>query len=366
VSSRPGYGRIQPSRADRTEASIRRRRMYGIGAVLVIAVFAVATSQFGGGDGSAADSPSASGTSPPPSTDTQLTALSVTGAPNALLAVVGSGGDLPPAGLILPPGTTVMVPGQGETVTEDVQALPGDSMRIGVSNALGAWANHYVVMNLDGFGRTIDQAGGLSVNLPDAYPIGSTVLGPGKTNMTGDQVVTLLYQDAEDTDLRWASVLEAFLNAAPAIAQDNVLESDDAAAAAATLQNAPGAEVQVAPTKVVGGTAIVLAQPDFDDLVGRMFGTPKPVRVLVQNGTGRPSVGEAVARDLLPVGFRIVLSENADSFDHDATTITATGDEHLEDANRAKRALGVGDVQVTQVPSGLADVTIVVGRDLKG
>jgi hypothetical protein len=366
VSSGPGDGRIQPSRADRTEASIRRRRMYGIGALLVIAAVGLATTQFGGGDGAAADSPSASGASPPSSTDTQLTALSVTGAPNALLAVVGTGGDLPPAGLILPPGMTVIVPGQGETVTEDVQALPGDSMRIGVSNALGAWAGHYVVMNLDGFGRTIDQAGGLSVNLPDAYPIGSTVVGPGKTHMTGDQVVTLLYQDADDTDLRWASVLEAFLNRAPAVAKDDVLESDDAAAAAAALQNASGAEVQVAPTKVVGGTAIVASQPDFDDLVGRMFGTPRPVRVLVQNGTGRPSVGESVARDLIPAGFRIVLSENADSFDHDVTTITATGDEHLDDANRAKRALGVGDVQVTQVPSGLADVTIVVGRDFKG
>ena len=125
-------------------------------------------------------------------------------------------------------------------------------------------------------------------------------------------------------------------------------------------------EVQVAPTKVVGGTAVVAAQPDFDDLVGNIFGTPQPIRALVQNGTGSPSVGEAVARDLLPAGFRIVLSENAASFDHDTTTITATGADHLDDANTARQALGVGKVQVTQVPSGLADVTIVVGRDFEG
>jgi hypothetical protein len=42
----------------------------------------------------------------------------------------------------------------------------------------------------------------------------------------------------------------------------------------------------VAPTKVVGATAIVPAQPDFDDLVGRLFGPPPPVRAFVQNGNG--------------------------------------------------------------------------------
>jgi len=366
VSLGPGDGRIQPSRAERTEASIRRRRMYGIAALLVIALIGVGATQLGGGNGAAADSPSASGASPSTSAASQLVAFSVTGAPNALLAVVGTGGGLPPAGLVLPPGMTVVVPGQGETVTEGVQALPGESMRIGVSNALGAWTDHFAVMNLDGFGRTIDRAGGLSVNLPDAYPLGATVLGPGKTHMTGDQVVTFLYQKAKDTDLRWASVLEAFLNAAPTIASDDLLDSDDPAAAAGVLQGASGAQVQVAPTSVVGGTALVPKTPDFDELVGLLFGTPAPIRTLVQNGSGRPSVGEAVARDLLPAGFRIVLSENAGTFGHAVTTITATGDAHLDDANAAKQALGVGEVRVTRVPSGLADVTIVVGRDFKG
>jgi hypothetical protein len=366
VSLGPGDGRIHPSRAERAEASIRRRRVYGIVALVVIAAAGVAATRLGGGDGTAAESPSPTGSSPAASTLNRLLALSITGAPKALLAVVGTGGTLPPAGLVLPPGMTVVVPGQGETSTEEVQALPGDSMRVGVSNALGAWADHYAVMDLAGFGRAIDAAGGLSVNLPAAYPIGPTVLGPGETHMTGDQVVTFLHEDADDTDLRWASVLEAFLAASPAVSRQDLAESDDPSVAANILQSAAGADVQVAPTKVVGGTAIVAAQPDFDQLVGRVFGTAEPVRVFVQNGTGRPSVGESVARDLLPAGFRIVLSENASSFDHATTTITANGDAHLDDANEIERALGVGDVRVTQVPSGLADVTIVVGRDFKG
>jgi hypothetical protein len=362
-----GDGRIQPSRTDRTDASIRRRRIYALVAVVVIVAFGVAVARIGGGDGAAA-SPSATGSAPSPvaSTSADLLALSITGAPNALLAVVGTSASDTPAALVLPPSMIVVVPGQGETVTEDVQALPGDSMRVAVSNAVGTWTDRYAVMELSQLGRVVDRAGGISANLPDAYPLGGTVLGPGKTHMTGDQVVTLLHADADDIDLRWAAVLDGLLQAAPSLTQDDLAETDDASASVATFTSASGAEVQVAPTKVVGGTVLVPSQPDFDELVGRIFGTPLPVRALVQNGTGTPGIGEAVGRDLIPAGFRVVLSENASTFDHATTTITATGNEHLADAEAAKRALGVGDVQVTQVPSGLADVTIVVGRDFEG
>jgi hypothetical protein len=221
-------------------------------------------------------------------------------------------------------------------------------------------------MDLAQLGRVVDRAGGISANLPDAYPLGGTVLGPGKTPMTGDQVVSFLHANTDDVDLRWAAVLEGLLEVAPGLTQDDLAETDDATASSATLQSASGAEVQVAPTQVVGGTVLVASQPEFDELVGRIFGTPVPVRALVQNGSGTPGIGEAVGRDLIPAGFRIVLSENASTFDHATTTITATGDAHVDDADAAKRALGVGDVQVTQVPSGLADVTIVVGRDFEG
>jgi hypothetical protein len=367
VSLGLGDGPVRPSRTTRADASIRRRRVYAIVAVLLVVVIVVAWTLLRDGGTSAGSSPTAGdstglqGRGP-----SKLLAFSVTGAPSALLAVVGTGGGQPPAGLVLPPGMTVIVPGQGETPTEQVQALSGDSMRISVSNAVGVWAPHFAVMNLNGFRDTIDRIGGLTVNLPDIYTVGGSVLGPGRTHMSGNQVVTLLYAKAEDTALRWSSVLEAFLKAAPAIPQTDLTESDDAAGAAAALGAASGAEVQVAPTKVVGATAIVPAQPDFDELVGRLFGTPIPVRAFVQNGSGSPGIGESVARDLLPQGFRIVLTGNAESFNHDTTLITAIGADHLDDANRARNALGVGAVRVSQVPSGLADVTIVVGRDFKG
>ena len=347
-----GDGPVRPSRTTRADASMRRRRVYAVVAVLLVLVIVVAWTRLRDGGTSAGSSPTAGdSTGLQGHGPSKLLAFSVTGAPSALLAVVGTGGGQPPAGLVLPPGMTVIVPGQGETPTEQVQALSGDSMRISVSNAVGVWVPHFAVMNLNGFRDTIDRIGGLTVNLPDVYTVGGSVLGPGRTHMSGNQVVTFLYTKAEDTALRWSSVLGAFLKAAPAIPQNDLTETDDAASAAAILGAA---------------TAIVPAQPDFDELVGRLFGTPIPVRAFVQNGSGVPGIGEAVARDLLPQGFRIVLTGNAESFNQDTTLITAIGSDRLDDANRAKNALGVGAVRVSQVPSGLADVTIVVGRDFKG
>ena len=59
--------------------------------------------------------------------------------------------------------------------------------------------------------------------------------------MSGNQVVTFLYEQAEDTAIRWSSVLEAFLKAAPAIPQGDLTETDDAAAATAVQGGAAGA-----------------------------------------------------------------------------------------------------------------------------
>jgi LytR cell envelope-related transcriptional attenuator len=66
---------------------------------------------------------------------------------------------------------------------------------------------------------------------------------------------------------------------------------------------------------------------------------------------------------LIPAGFRIVLSENADSFDHQTTQIIADGPENEQAAQDAQDVIGVGKVIVSQIPSGAADVTVIVGHD---
>jgi hypothetical protein len=88
--------------------------------------------------------------------------------------------------------------------------------------------------------------------------------------------------------------------------------------------------------------------------------------VIVQNGVGAPGLGQEVAAILLPHGFRVVLSQNADVFGYEQTRVIANGDAAVADARRIRKALGVGRVRLSQVPSGIGDITIIVGEDFTG
>jgi hypothetical protein len=196
--------------------------------------------------------------------------------------------------------------------------------------------------------------------------VGSEVLGPGKTEMDGSQVVTLLYEQSPDPTARWRAVLKALLVAPPELQASDLLDTDDAATAAAIVSTAAGAQPTVPPTQTLAGAVTVFPQPRFDTLVTRIFGTEPPDPVQVENGNGEPGVGEQVAALVIPAGFRVVLSGNAQDFNHPTTDVTANGIETQDEAQRVVDALGVGTVTVSQVPSGIADVTIVVGKDFSG
>ncbi len=354
----------QPSRTQRSNEVQKRWRTQGVIAGVVIAaiLLVVVVTRSGGDDEQGAAAPSDSSSPTVVAGPAQLLALSVTGAPNALLATVGSGGGRPSAAVVLPPGMTIVMPGAGEVTTEALQDLPGNSMRIGVSNADGAWNDHYAEIDLERFGSIVDRLGGLSVDLQDAYSAGATLLGPGQTQLSGQQTVALLQERADDTGARWASVLASFLAAQPSLSPTDLADADDAQAAADILGSGE-AQVEMAPTQVVGGSVLIAAQPSFDDLMAQLFGTPAPIRAEVLNGNGEPGVGEAVGAQLIPAGFRVVLSENADTFDHQTTVIVSDGTENEQAAQTAKDALGVGKVIVSSIASGLADVTVTVGKD---
>jgi hypothetical protein len=362
----PGGGDgVRPSRFKR--AALERRRRAAEAAVttalLVLGLIVAAVQLHGRSDASGAV-PTSGATGAGATRPANLLALSITGSPNALLAVVGSGGDPAPAAIVLSPGMTIVAPGQGETTTEGIQQLNGDAMRVAVSNGLGAWTSRFGVTDLRRVGVAIDRSGGLSVDLPDVYSAGSQVLGPGETTMSGPQVTGYLSSGADDAGIRWMVTLQALLAAGAVLQPADFLESDDAAGAIAILNDATGAEVEIGPTQPVGAASIA-EQPAFDELVHDRFGTPAPVPTLVQNGNGTPGIGDSVATKIVPAGFRIVVSKNADSFAHATTEVIASGADHEQEAARARAALGVGSVEVSQVPSGLADVTIIVGKDFR-
>jgi hypothetical protein len=132
------------------------------------------------------------------------------------------------------------------------------------------------------------------------------------------------------------------------------------------LRGARGAAIATFPTQTVGGSVVVPLQPDLDRQVERHFGLQPPVPVIVQNGVGVAGLGQDVAALLLPLGFRVVVSQNAEPFGYEHTRVVANGRGAIDDARRVREALGVGRVGVSRVPSGIGDITIIVGEDFTG
>jgi hypothetical protein len=336
-------------------------------ALVAVAVAAAATT-YAVGVGTDPATPGPSSVPGPSATrPSELAVVAITGAKLPFVVVVGAGPAAPPAVIALPPSLAFTAPGQGETNAAEVAALPGDSMRVAVSNAIGAWARHYGLLDLDGLAALVERSGGITVGLSEPVVAGPDVLGPGNVELSGPDTVTFLFEaDRKDTTERFILVLGALLGAPPKLTEEDLLATDDAAGLGKILRAARGAGVTLPPTRQVAGTVTVPDQPAFDEYLGQWFGTEPPIPAIVQNGSGEPAIGEAVARKLIPAGFRIVLSGNAVSFDHRVTDVLAEGPEHVEAARRARRALGVGRVGLSQVPSGIGDITVVVGKDFNG
>lgn len=355
----------RPVRASRARRTARRRRgRAGIVVAVVVALVAGgawwALSSSGDACCPVVASSQASGASGSP----RLLAFNLTGGSAPYLAVIGSaGGGHPAATMPIPVDLTIVVPGHGETAATEVAGLPGPTMQVGLANEVGAWTPDYAVMNLDGFARMIDRSGGLTVNLPLAVVTPAGVLGPGPVKLSGAKAAALMRTKGGDADERWSIVLTALLADPPTLQPSDVLSSTPLSSVQRTLNGAAGAETTPMPVETIAGTVEVAQQPALDQLVGATWGTATPVPAIVQNGNGAPGVGEDVARAIIPAGFRVVISQNAQSFDIPATDIFANGKEHVGEAQRAREALGVGQVLASSVPSGVGDITIVVGKD---
>ena len=329
-------------------------------AIVILLGVAYATTQIGdtvsaGNDG-VSQSPEA-GTIP------ALLAFSVTGAPKPLLAIVGAAGS-PPAAMGVPQGLTLEVPGAGPLTTRRVAALPGDGLQVALSNVVGAWAAHYAVTDLEHLSILVDRNDGMRVELPEAITLGSDALGPGSVRMTGAQVAEYLGAEHQNTFTRWEVVLAGLMAAPPQLVLDDLTETDDVTGVQATLDGAKDGRIETLPVQVAAATIRVPKYAELDDLMAERFGVRRtPVPVIVQNAAGTAGVGESVGRMIIGRGFRITLSQNAETFDQDETQIVALGEDNLRVARRVHAALGVGRIAVSQVASGIGDVQIIVGKD---
>ncbi len=279
----------------------------------------------------------------------ELVLLIVTTEVGTLNAVVGAGGSGQPVALVVPDRVAITIPGQGDGTIADALQLPGRTAATATANLLGVWIPHHVTLGQGKIQELVDGVGGIQI---------------GGTAMTGADAVASLLSSGGARDQVWETTLEAVLAVATWEPQD-LPRSDDPSGDAALLNSARGATVEVLPAEEVPGGIMRTDPEEIRTIVTAAWGVPDrtPLPLIVLNGSGVPGIGEQVAERVIPGGFRLVVSENASSFDHDTTLIVVSSEEHRAFGERVRDLMGVGEVQVAGPASGLADVTVVVGKD---
>ena len=270
-----------------------------------------------------------------------------------LPAVVGSTGFGTNGALVIPPATLVVVPGQGESTVAEALDLPPRQAATAVSNLLGVWIEDEATLAAARLAEITDEAGGLAI---------------GGETANGRDVVDLLIQPDADGVAALQVVLEALLSSDDVgWTSDDLVDAEHPGAVARALTAASGSEVATLQVDEVASGVFRAGPERVTDALVEAFGGPEEeaVPVIVLNGNGIPGIGEAVAERLLPGGFRVAVSQNASGFDHPETLIVVGSPDDVALAERVRDLLDVGSVSVS-VGSGIAPVTVVVGKDFTG
>jgi hypothetical protein len=95
---------------------------------------------------------------------------------------------------------------------------------------------------------------------------------------------------------------------------------------------------------------------------GVSIGPDDRVRIIVQNGVGKPGVAGEAAKQLIGTGFSVVDTKNSPSFGHKKTLIVLYRGP-VSNAERVKQVLKTGQIQRAVSAQDLADIIVVVGSD---
>jgi hypothetical protein len=208
----------------------------------------------------------------------------------------------------------------------------------------------------------------------------------GPQRFSAEQLVDFMTFRGQDTEIdrvaRQRLGWQAWLEAAGGDAGNDL-------ARAAFLSHGPGPlqkifavagasspEFQILPVEPAGvGGGEEIYQPKTEEmiaLVQRILPGAVPdaavtgrVKVEIRNGNGRIGVSPKVAGILIPAGYNVVLTDNADNFQHQATDVIFYDSKHEGRARDVVRLIGVGQLKLNRVQSGLADITIIVGKDFQ-
>jgi LytR cell envelope-related transcriptional attenuator len=339
----------------------RRVRFLGIVTLgFVVGAAGAAGVLFFGKDGKDAERGSRIGGAPAEQDVVAWTVWKETPPGAAFVTILASGGGIEPVAVGVPTHTVVSIPGHGLGTVADA-ARTGDAQLVSttVQNVLQVGFDADVATTTADLRALIDRAGGIDI---------------GTEHLTGRQAIAYLLGGEEESPelrfLRWQEIVGGLLaslenrpDALQGIVPEEALPVFVAVASSET-------DVLELPVQDVGAGLARPVPESVAALVAERFvvagQTGSEVRLVVLNGNGIPGIGEAVTRALVPAGFRLVSSQNAPAFDVKTTTIVASTEEFLDEARLARELLGVGDVYLGEQPTGVADVSVVIGRDFGG
>jgi hypothetical protein len=301
----------------------------------------------------------------------------------ALVAVSPSG---IPTVIVLPQTLLLAVPGFGEFRLVDALAFEGpDLAALAVTNQFGVRIDQVVAL----------ERGALAAAMPGPVMVELTaplfargdagierLVPAGPSVVTPEMLETLLIEAGEGDAFEfiqrqgaaWRTILEQ-VAADPRVA-DRLLAEGGGTSAADILVTVAGHDAGVVATVPVeraesvagAGLAPVSGRADafVAERIGHLLLRPEGrPRIEILNGNGRIGTTRVVADVLIRHGFRLVRTDNADSFEYAGTLVIAQGGDHQATAREIVELLGRGSLFLeVRAPSGVVDVSIIVGDDI--
>jgi hypothetical protein len=313
-----------------------------------------------------------------PAPSTVLLAVTDTSG-GAMLALFGKG--RPDAGsvLLIPGSTQVEVPSLGSlTLARTLDAAGAGGLGQAVENALGVGVGAVVVADAEGLRSMMAPAGPFEVRLRAPADLVEGTLASGVHRVTSGRAADLVLADGpSDLDDLVAAhaVLEGWFAALArggiGVVADTMAERAGAdveavrSALESVVRRARFDVLDVVPVGVGGDERYGVA--DTNDVaslypVQAFTAGPRP-RVEIRNGLGTPGLAGAVAAQIVPKGFEVVLTGNAASFGVAKTLIVVQDAAFVDDGERLREALAVGELRMARDPVSVVDLTIVVGSD---
>ncbi len=300
---------------------------------------------------------------------------------NDLVAITGRDGDEGGV-LMVPPNLRVDALGDGVATLRGLAVDDGGrQLTTIVENILGVRIGRTVVLDDPALTSALGPAAPIPVDLgdevrfvdrPARYRAGQQGLSAAQATelMTAPQPGSELDQlvDAGAVFSGWFDRLQD-----DGIARRTLAVAPDLAGLVKAA-SAPGRRVDTLPVQSlgIGGSERYVPKPaETATLVGRMFPDARVgrggrrARTEIYNGVGALGVAPAVAEKVVPVGARVVRTDNVSGFGVTQTQIVYYRDEWRGTAQAMVDAMGCGSLRKARSDQdlGIADVTIIVGSD---